>query len=323
MSNFSFLLAEFPAVHEAARQAEGHAHSDPRAACFYARRALELALMWLFKHDSALRPPYREHLAALIHEPTFQQAAGPAIVTKALLIKDMGNLAVHGNKALPPANALNATRELFHVSYWLARHYGRTARPAPGLSFDAALLVPAATPARPQTAAQLAALEAQLHERDQRLAAQQAERAGLDEELARLRAEVAAAKVANEAQPDTHDYSEAETRTAYIDVLLREAGWALDAPRDREFEVSGMPNQQATGYVDYVLWGDDGKPLGLVEAKRTTRDARVGQQQAKLYADCLERQFGQRPLVFCSNGYEHWFWDDTRQPPRPVQGFYK
>ncbi|MFO0700221.1 MAG: DEAD/DEAH box helicase family protein [Nitrospira sp.] len=77
------------------------------------------------------------------------------------------------------------------------------------------------------------------------------------------------------------------------------------------------------GFVDYVLWGDDGKPLGLVEAKRTRRDARIGQQQAKLYADCLERQFGQRPVIFYSNGYEHWIWDDQRYPPRRVQGFYK
>jgi type I restriction enzyme R subunit len=77
------------------------------------------------------------------------------------------------------------------------------------------------------------------------------------------------------------------------------------------------------GYVDYVLWGDDGKPLALVEAKRTRRDPRVGQQQAKLYADCLEREFGQRPVIFYSNGYEHWIWDDTRYPPRRVQGFYK
>jgi type I restriction enzyme R subunit len=93
--------------------------------------------------------------------------------------------------------------------------------------------------------------------------------------------------------------------------------------RDREFEVAGMPNTQGKGFVDYVLWGDDGKPLGLVEAKRTKRDPREGQQQAKLYADCLEAQFGQRPLIFYSNGYEHWLWDDARYPPRQVQGFYK
>ena len=74
--------------------------------------------------------------------------------------------------------------------------------------------------------------------------------------------------------------------------------------------------------MDYVLWGDDGKPLAVVEAKRTKRDARVGQQQAKLYADCLEKQFGQRPVIFYTNGYEHWLWDDASYPPRAVQGFY-
>jgi len=125
------------------------------------------------------------------------------------------------------------------------------------------------------------------------------------------------------AQLDTHDYSEAETRDAFIDLLLKEAGWQLDQPRDREFEVDGMPNNQGKGFVDYVLWGDDGKPLALVEAKRTKRDARVGQQQAKLYADCLEVRFGQRPVIFYSNGYDHWIWDDKQYPPRQVQGFYK
>ncbi|MDZ4238251.1 MAG: DEAD/DEAH box helicase family protein, partial [Hydrogenophaga sp.] len=141
--------------------------------------------------------------------------------------------------------------------------------------------------------------------------------------LARLRTEVATAKQANEAQPDTHDYTEAQTRDLYIDLLLKEAGWALDQPRDREFEVRGMPNNQGVGYVDYVLWGDDGLPLAVVEAKRTRRDARAGQQQAKLYADCLEKQFGQRPLMYCTNGYEHVLWDDTQYPPRVVQGFHK
>lgn len=84
-----------------------------------------------------------------------------------------------------------------------------------------------------------------------------------------------------------------------------------------------MPNSEGKGFVDYVLWGDDGKPLALIEAKRTKRDPRAGQQQAKLYADCLEQQFGQRPVIFTSNGYEHWIWDDTAYPQRAVSGFYK
>jgi len=138
-----------------------------------------------------------------------------------------------------------------------------------------------------------------------------------------IRQEIAQAKAVNTAQPDTHDYTETETRDYFIDLLLKEAGWALDQTRDREFPVQGMPNESGNGFVDYVLWGDDGKPLALVEAKRTRRDPQVGQQQAKLYADCLEQQFGQRPLIFYTNGYQHWLWDDATSPPRPVQGFFK
>ena len=134
---------------------------------------------------------------------------------------------------------------------------------------------------------------------------------------------IAQTKKVATAQADTHDYSEADTRDYFIDLLLKEAGWALDQPRDREFELSGMPNNQGIGFVDYVLWGNDGKPLGIVEAKRARRDAAVAQQQAKLYADCLERMFGQRPVIFYSNGYEHWIWDDVNYAPRQVQGFYK
>ncbi len=229
---------------------------------------------------------------------------------------------MHSHRAIPTEDALAAVRELFHVAYWLGRTYGRVARPVPGLVFDANAL-PKAAAAPKQTAEQLQQLEAGLRERDQKLAALLADKSALDEELTRLRAEVAAARKAAATQPDAHDYSEAETRDYFIDLLLKEAGWLLDQPRDREFEVAGMPNKEGKGFVDYVLWGDDGKPLGLVEAKRTRRDARVGQQPAKLYADCLEKQFGQRPLIFYSNGYEHWLWDDAHYPPRAVQGFYK
>jgi type I restriction enzyme R subunit len=293
-----------------------------RTACFYARRALELAVSWAYKHDASLKLPYQDNLSALIHDPSFKATAGEAVFSKARVINTLGNRAVHGHRSIPLDDAMVALRELFHVTYWLARTYGRAARPPPGLAFDASAL-PKATPVRGQTAEQLQQLEAGLRERDEKLAALLADKTTLDEELKRLRAEVAAAKQAAAAQPDTHDYSEAETRDYFIDLLLKESGWPLDQPRDREFEVSGMPNNQGKGFVDYVLWGDDGKPLALVEAKRTRRDARVGQQQAKLYADCLERQFGQRPLIFYSNGYEHWLWDDTRYPPRAVQGFYK
>lgn len=322
MSNFTFLQREWASVFEAASKAEASVHADPRTACFYARRALELAVRWAFKHDPGLRLPYQDNLSALIHEPSFKQTAGEAVFSKARVITTLGNRAVHSHRPVAESDALAAVRELFHVAYWFARTYARSGQPAPSLAFDASAL-PRPAQAAAQTAEQLQALEARLRERDENLAALLADKNALDEELKRLRAEVAAAKQAAAAQPDTHDYSEGQTRDYFIDLLLKEAGWPLDQPRDREFEVSGMPNAQGKGFVDYVLWGDDGKPLGLVEAKRTRRDPRAGQQQAKLYADCLEQQFGRRPVIFYSNGYEHWLWDDTRYPPRRVQGFYK
>ncbi len=324
MSNFAFLQSEWSTLFGAASKAEGMANTDARTSCFYARRTLELAVDWLYKHDKSFRLPYQDHLSALIHEPSFRDTVGDAIFTKAKLIKDLGNLAVHSTRKILPTDAATATRELFHVCYWLARTYGHRERPDPGLRFDPTQIPGAATaPALPpQSIDQLQKLQTQLQERDEKLTVLLSNKVALDDELKKLREEVAAAKKANTAQPDTHDYCEAETRDKFIDLLLKEAGWEL-TKKNFEVEVSGMPNNQGIGFVDYVLWGDDGKPLALVEAKRTRKDAKVGQQQAKLYADCLQAKYGQRPIIFYSNGYEHWIWDDASYPPRAVQGFFK
>lgn len=322
MSQFTFLQAEFPAVYESANKAFSAVYPDPRTACFYARRALELTVNWLYQYDNSLELPYHDNLSALIHEPTFKTLVGEAVFNKTRVIIKLGNQAVHSAKPVPINDAINAVREFFHVAYWLAHTYGRSSKPEPGLTFNSDAL-PKTAPVPKQTIEQLQKLETQLRERDEKLSTLLADKNALDEELKRLRAEIAAAKKASTTQPDTHDYSEAQTRDIFIDLLLKEAGWALDQPRDREFAVTGMPNASGEGFVDYVLWGDDGKPLAIVEAKRTRHDPRIGQQQAKLYADCLETQFGQRPIIFYSNGYEHWLWDNTNYPPRQVQGFYK
>jgi type I restriction enzyme R subunit len=325
VSQFDFVRAQWPDVLDAAVRAENAARPDPRTSCFYARRALELAVVWIYKHDPAVTLPYQEQLSALIHDPTFKQTVGPALFAKARLIKDLGNLAAHSPKPLQEKDSLRATEDLFHFLFWMARTYGRGAAPPDALSFDPALLPAEAV--SPRSAAQIQKLESDLTARDETLYELIADRRNIDAELQRLRDEIAAVKAANSARPDTHDYSEAETRDYFIDLLLKEAGWSLNGPDDLEFEVQGMPardgRNDGRGFVDYVLWGDDGKPLGLVEAKRTRKDSRIGQQQAKLYADCLEKRYGQRPVIFTSNGYEHWIWDDAFYPPRPVQGFYK
>lgn len=329
MSQFAFLQAEFAPVFAHARQAENATLSDPRAACFYARLALETAVKWLYASENTLREPYEKTLSALLHEPTFRQLVGYPLFTKTKIIKDLGNRAAHELRPLPQQAAVDALRELFHFSYWLVRTYAKGAKPEAGIQFNPNDLpqtqaVEVATLSKLQALAQkLEQEEKARQEQEKQRRQDEAEHEKLKAEIKRLQAGVAAVKKANEQLPDTHDYNEAQTRDTFIDLLLHEAGWALDQPRDREFPVQGMPNNTGEGFVDYVLWGDDGKPLALLEAKRTRRDAREGQQQAKLYADCLETAYGLRPVIFYTNGYEHWLWDDAMYPPRMVQGFLK
>jgi len=322
MSNFAFLAAEFPAVHEAAVEAERQAGVSPTAAAFFAGKAIEIAVKWAFRADPNLNLPYQDNIAALLHEPSFRRAAGEAVFAKAKYINSLRNRAVHEEKKTSPGDAAGAVKELFHVCFWFARTYARKTKPADGLAFDPSVLSRREDVLK-RTFDYVKAQQAELEAKNGELARLLADKQNLDDELKQLRAQVAAARKAADAAPDLHNYDEAETRDRYIDLLLRESGWTLDKPDDLEFRVEGMPNNEGVGFVDYVLWGADGKPLGIVEAKRTRKDARQGQQQAKLYADCLEARYGQRPVIFYSNGYEHWIWDDTRYPPRQIGGFYK
>lgn len=126
------------------------------------------------------------------------------------------------------------------------------------------------------------------------------------------------------------DISEAETRKMYIDLMLKEAGWDILTTEGAvqplkaciEVEVKGMPNSQETGYVDYVLFGGNGKPLAVVEAKRTSVSPIKGKHQAELYADCLEKQYGVRPVIYYTNGFATYIIDGLGYPPRRLFGFH-
>ena len=124
--------------------------------------------------------------------------------------------------------------------------------------------------------------------------------------------------------------SEAETRRYFIDMMLQEAGWeVLDkegaiVPLKAciEVKVEGMPTDSQEGYADYVLFGANGRPLAVVEAKRTSVSIEQGKQQAKLYADCLEARYGVRPIVYVSNGYTTEVEDGLGYPWRPLLGIH-
>tara|TARA_R110002051_G_scaffold314627_5_gene391897 strand:- start:2889 stop:6572 length:3684 start_codon:yes stop_codon:yes gene_type:complete len=322
-----------------AKNAEANIKSDPRIAGFYARNALELMVETVFDIDNWLkRPRHDATLMSLIHEQGFKQNLSSNLFPKLKLIIKIGNEAVHGKSALPQRDALQSVKELHHVLYWFVRTYTPaldrqqfTVAPFDEaliphkLAIDAGLVTNAMSSIK-----RVQDLEKQLAESDSvkrdEYQQQLSENAALKAENQALLEQIAKAKQNAETQLDTHDYNEAETRHYLIDALLNEAGWPLNQARDREYPVNSMPistaNPNGNGFVDYVLWGDDGTALAVVEAKRTSRRPEDGQQQAKLYADCLQKQCGVRPVIFYSNGYETRLWDDYFYPPRKVQGFY-
>ena len=329
MSQFSFLEEEFSGVFDLACSAERMVLSDPGSAVVYASKCLESGVRWMYRYDRGLPDPYEDHLEACVNEPAFKALAGGLVFGWARKIQRAGDRAVE--RAKPPSrlDAVEVVSALFQFCLWLAFTYGRSTKPDPLVRFDPRLLRGDGQQAqaslkdrkdleerlRPDSANRLLARHglAEPHEAAEWLAAK----------LGELRAEVAAAKKAAESIPiEAYDWSEAETRRYKIDALLCEAGWTgPDDGCEIEYEVQGMPSVSGVGYVDYLLRGDDGLPLAVVEAKKTSVTPQVGQQQAKLYANCLEAETGQRPVIFYSNGYEHWLWDDMRYPARRVQGY--
>ena len=312
-ANFAFLKQEFPHAAESASYAERHVYGDPRASCFHARHALERLVKRVYRVEKTLNPPKVTNLDAYLSEPAFRALVPEVVWQKAEYIRQAGNVAVHGNKSPTPEHALNVVRELGHVLYWAGRTYLRKgAKSLHGKTFDESLVPTGEPGAAPASVEELDALK---RDRDARK--------DIEGELEALRERLAAIKAENETVPETRDWNESTTRRLIIDLALQRAGWPLDQEHDREYEVTGMPNDSGLGYADYVLWGDDGKPLAVVEAKKTTVDAAKGRQQAKLYADCLEAMHGQRPIIFYTNGYETHLWDDQAYTPRRVAGFYK
>ncbi|MBY0688255.1 DEAD/DEAH box helicase family protein [Microbacterium marinilacus] len=327
MSNFAFIRAEWPELYESCQRAESYVVSDPQAAGKYARSAVEALVDYLFVDVFGLPEPYRSDLNARMNDNAFKVRTS-VINAKLNLIRRVGNDAVHEKRRISQQEALGILRHLFDVLVWTVKHHSTFPQAAPlGSAFDEAIVQRRA----PMTSAERVALarlfrdeqeaaHKAIAERDARLAAHEAE-------IATLRAQIAAAQNAD-TTADTHDYREDDTRAQLIDLLLREAGWALDQPRDREYRVDGMPvipgvNDSGIGFVDYVLWGSDGLPLAIVEAKRTSTDPSAGAPQAALYADRLEAATGRRPVIFLSNGDRHQVWDDASgYPRRSVAGFF-
>jgi type I restriction enzyme R subunit len=312
MSNFSFIPSHWANISQTPQEAEQHVYGAPLYAAMLCRKSLEEWVRWMYEHDSDLTLPYDTSLSSLIHEQCFKNVVAPMQFNHINLIRKLGNAAVHTNAKIKPQEALYALQLLHGFIGWITMVYGEE-KPE-FKQFDEAIIPREVS--KDKSKEELQKIERAFHE-------QQSELKKLQDELATIKA----LKDQNIAFiPPPIDPNEDLTRKIYIDTLMREAGWDPYGTNVPEYPVKNcMPQASGSngdGKVDYVLWGDDGKPVAVVEAKRTSRDPRVGMHQAKCYADCIEKEFGQRPVIFYTNGFQTWMWDDLNYAPREVFGFY-
>ncbi len=316
MSNFSFLekQKEFALFSLAAIEAEKVYASSSAMCAIGCRKALELAIKWVYAADNTIIMPYRDNLQSLIHEESFRYAMDPQTWIKLPFVIKLGNLAVHTEKAIQQQDVLLSLKNLFDFIQWIDYCYGHHYIER---SFDAA---------------QIPIEKTKLDYK--KIKEQQSLLSAKNEEIERLRKQIEALSAQYTA--DKKEYrptevkidklTEAQTRKEYIDLDLQLMGWNLSGDKQNvslEYEVNDMAGRYGQkGYIDYVLWGRNGLPLAVVEAKRTSKDANLGRQQAVLYADALERKFGRRPFMFTTNGFETYFWDDKNYPQRQVSSIF-
>ncbi len=348
-SNFQFLQHQWPAIYEAAREAEENVIVKPNTCRMYARMALELGINWMFEHDSRLIIEDGHSLGHLIANKSLKPITTKPQRRSLMLLKNLGNAGVHGRalkedevtflKRFGPDDQVDTNSAtalasvslqlLFEFLSYLAVSYSETPIETP--VFDATR-IPAAQPQKETAAAvqEIANKHQQQLEKEQTTKAKQktdqSEDQQQEQEAKRQTIAQRATTRAEQSRQIPQLVSEAATRKFLIDTLLKDAGWHnLKEGRELEFKLKGMPastNPSGIGYADYVLWGKDGKPLAVVEAKRSMSDPRAGRHQVCLYADCLEQMYQQRPVLFYTNGYETYLWDDTFYADRLVDGFY-
>ncbi len=317
MSNFEFLkeTKEYALFAPAALEAERVYSTAPAMCAVGCRKALELAVKWVYSADNTMQMPYKDNLQSLIHEPSFRFAVDYNTWGKLPFIIKLGNLSVHTEKSVQKSDALLALQGLFEFIQWVDYCYGRNYEER---KFDETCI----------PTEQVIINTKKIKEQEGLLDQKDAEIEALRKKIEQMSAQYTAEKAQNQQERSfkSEDISEFKTRKIYIDVDMKQMGWkftGIDADVQEEYPVEGMagvPGQM--GYCDYVLFGKDGSPLAVVEAKRTSKDPNIGRKQAVLYADCLERKFGRRPMMFTTNGFETYFWDDQASPQRPVSGIF-
>ena len=314
MSNFEFLKQNkiFNNFAESCIEAENGIGLNTVTCSILCRRALELGVKWLYANDNELKVPYQNNLSALVHDITFKNIIDEKLLKQIEYIIKLGNYAVHNNKKISREEAVLSLRYLYNFMQWIAYCYSDDFKEK---EFDESIL--------PHNCIMYNSLPEEYslfnnwEMKDIKIEEVRKRNKDQREKLTKKRE-----KREENYNFEVKDISEYETRKKYIDLELKLAGWDFDTNITEELKLTGMPNNKNEGYADYVLFGKSGLPLAVVEAKRTSVDPRVGQNQAKLYADCIENEYHQRPVIYYTNGFEIYMWDDKNYPPRKVAGFY-
>ena len=327
--NFEFLRDGWPDLAALGGFAEAYAHTDPQSALVKLRTFAERMVTGIY-HRLALPSLPQSNLIDLLQGAAFREATPKVVEDKLHALRIHGNKAAHGEK-VTQETALWLTREAYDLARWFyVAHLGGQASACPdyqlppvgGGAADAKARLKQEKKAALQ---QLAQQEAQLQTLLAELEQARAKAFTAEQQLADLKAAASAGQQA----ADLLHFSESATRQRLIDSQLVDAGWAVGPNRinteavTQEEPVDHQPTETGRGAADYVLWDDNGKPLAVIEAKKTAVDAEKGRTQARLYADGLEKMHGQRPVIFYTNGFDIWIWDDANgYPPRKLFGFY-
>lgn len=304
MTNFDFLkdIPQFAAFADVAVAAEKILMIDPEASVMNCRRAMEFAVKWMYSVDDMLVMPYQDKLVSLLNTEEFKGIVDADILRRMDFIRRVANQVAHTGRKLTLDQAKLCLENLYifldFVAYCYADDYQEG-------QFDAGLL---------EQNQEILAAETAFPDID--LEALIAENKALKAELTSRREEQKQTYV-----PKPLELSEYATRKQYIDTMLIDAGWMEGKNWLNEVEVYGMPNKSGSGFADYVLYDDAHRPLAVIEAKKTCADVASGRQQAELYADSLERQYGRRPVIFLTNGFETRI-VDGQYPERQVSCIY-
>lgn len=314
MSNFEFLKKDnsYKIFADACIEAEQLMNVSYSATVTFVRKALELAVKWVYANDAELRMPPQINLASLIKGKKFKDILPYNMSGLLSYIQQLGNKAVHSGRVITREEAVLSLRNLFSFTAWIDYSYSRYYS---DVKFDESILgetdkIIKVQSEKDKLSKQLAEINKKFEE--------------LSNENQTLRKENEEKRKINEKEREykIDEISEAETRKRYIDLVIENEGWTIGEDCIPEVEISGIATPSGKGKADYLLYGDNGVPLAVIEAKKLDIDPLIGKNQAKEYADALEKKYDVRPIIFFTNGLDYYIWDDLNYPERQVSSIY-